>query len=660
MKSTLLAAAVLAAGATIAGAVPQAPPPAWRSDSNPNLRPDGPVLAGGTILWNIGNPTDEEQYYLELLNRARLDPQGEANLLVNTTNSAILGAYNFFKVDLTVLQTAYQSIAPVAPLAFEPRLTTAARGHSAWMLANGVQQHSEGTVTPGNRATAAGYPWNVLGENIFAYADEPFSGFAGFEVDWGNGPSGMQNPPGHRENDHNGAFREIGIGVVDGSNTVGANSPVGPQLVTFDLGSRPNLPPLVTGVAYYDLNGNGMFDPGEGIPGIRADVSGSTYYAVSTNSGGFAVPGANGSQTVTFTGPGVNQALPATIAGGANVKVDLRLTYAAPAVLGPATAFLNALNTYSAAAVPAATGYSWLVESLAPVPSPWGAEQGTQGVITNTTAGYDVVSSDVAASGIHAYHLAMPTAGDQVLELAPKFVAGQSPSLAFSKLLGFSSTAQHAEAQISTDDGRSWTTVWSQPGYASNSGSVIDHAFVHESVLLAIPSGGVFRVRFLYSYDGNGGYVPGSAPVAPGFNVGLYLDDITVGGAQIVSPVLTNVSASPAFVFAPTNAGAYAISVAPLAGIRALPVGPVLLINTTNAPPPVVLGSSSLSRSGPNLILAGRVTSGKASTVTLESASSVAGPYTATGTSAVPDGAGAFTFTIPPAVGGRFFRVRGQ
>ena len=94
------------------------------------------------------------------------------------------------------------------------------------------QAHSQtngGVVRdPGQRITFKGYTWNTYGENIYAYASSVFYGHAGLNVDWGPGVGGTQSPPGHRNNIQAAAFREIGIGVVDGVNgSVGADSDAG-------------------------------------------------------------------------------------------------------------------------------------------------------------------------------------------------------------------------------------------------------------------------------------------------------------------------------------------------------------------------------------------------------------------------------------------------
>ena len=181
------------------------------------------------------------------------------------------------------------------------------------------------------RLTAVGYGFSSAGENVYSYADSVVHGHAGFDVDWGNtsDPASpyynpdfvgqhMQNPAGHRLSIHNPSFKEIGIGVINGT-----NGSVGPQLVTQDFGTSGDVR-YVTGVVYEDLNANEFYDLGEGRSGVRVDVDGAAYFAMSSSSGGYSVPvPMDGSYSVTFSGGGFESfATTATILCGRNVKVD--------------------------------------------------------------------------------------------------------------------------------------------------------------------------------------------------------------------------------------------------------------------------------------------------------------------------------------------------
>ena len=99
---------------------------------------------------------------------------------------------------------------------------------------------------------------------------------------------------------------------------------MGPQLVTQEFGVRGNASPFITGVVYQDSNGNGMVRRREGIGGVRVDVAGSDFFAVTASSGGYVVPvPGNGAFTVNFSGGSVSPSQQtATITNGNNVKID--------------------------------------------------------------------------------------------------------------------------------------------------------------------------------------------------------------------------------------------------------------------------------------------------------------------------------------------------
>ena len=306
-------------------APPPAPPVLTGSPSS-IASPQSPAAQ----LYSIGEPTNEEQYYLELINRARANPTAEGLRLATTTDSNVLQAYSAFGVNLVLMQTQFVLIAPAPPLSMNATLTTAARAHSQNMLQNNYQGHSgpDGSLTTRlQNYTSGGNGWSI-GENVYAYSKSVWYGHAGFEVDWGGGVlnGGMQSPPGHRQNIHSPTFREVGIGVVLGSN--GGSGGVGPQLVTQDFGTVGGLLPFVTGVVYRDLNSNGFYDPGEGLGGVTVTVSGVNNFAVTASSGGYSVPvSGNGNYNVTFSGGSVptNQKS-VSVVNGENAKSDYVVT----------------------------------------------------------------------------------------------------------------------------------------------------------------------------------------------------------------------------------------------------------------------------------------------------------------------------------------------
>ena len=578
-----LAAATQEVPVARSGPVPQAPPTAppieFRSVPETSGSDDRPL---GLNLWSIGQPTDEEQLYLEYLNRMRANPTAEGQRLATTTDPDVLAAYSYFGVNLPLMQYEFSTNPAAPPLAMNAKLLAAARWHSGDMYTNQYQGHyqTNGSVImdPGNRIGTNGYSWSTYGENVYSYANSAWHGHAGFAVDWGPGTGGMQDPAGHRQNMLSPNFREVGMGVVDG-----VNGSVGPQLVTQDLAtlSSARNSPLLTGVVYYDFNGNGFYDPGEGIGGVAVNTPGSSYYSVTANSGGFAIPvTSNGSYTVSFTASGLSTQRVVTVAGLNNFKLDLLPVYSPPILSGPNPAGVSISNTYSFTSVAAASGYDWLQTQLAPYAAVEGAENGLANVTVQSTPSYSVLATDLKASGNYSFQLAHNNPPeDQILTLNPSLLLATNSQLTFAKYLGFSFLNEVARAQISTNGGSGWFDLWNQAG---NDGSTsVDTAFHRITNSLAAYAGLVAQFRFVYSFSAGSYYLPGTG-------VGLYLDDIGISSAsQAVVQTINTVPAGNSFAFYPTNAGNYLLQVRAHIGSRALPWGPADAITAT-VPPPVI------------------------------------------------------------------------
>lgn len=285
-----------------------------------------------TVPYSHGNPTAEEQYLLELVNRARANPAAEGLFLADSRDPTSEFAIGYFKVNLARLKSDFASYAPRPPLAFNPALLVSSKRQSRDMAIHNFQDHtgSDGS-TLGSRAADAGIATSALGENIYSSL-VPTILFAhvGLNTDWGFGEFGVQTGVGHRQNIMGTGvvdFREIGIGIVlrSGADAV----KFGKLSVTQDFGTRFGSPSLLVGVAYYDVNLNGICDPGEGLPGIRVQPATGSFHAITSTSGGYAIPFsvAPGISSVVFSGGGLKA--PITMGftmSGENVKTDLRIT----------------------------------------------------------------------------------------------------------------------------------------------------------------------------------------------------------------------------------------------------------------------------------------------------------------------------------------------
>jgi len=659
--STLVGASVLAEVPRVA----PSPPPiqtrsiGWEDGADVRLARGA---ADGLARWDTGDPTDEEQHLLELINRTRMNPAAETAILRDHPDVLVQQAYTYFKVDFNRMLTDMARYVPLPPLAPHGALLQAARGHSQWMLVNADQSHFQGTIGVGQRATAAGYPWQTMAENLFAFSENPEHAHAGLEVDWGlfdgmGNPiaPGMQDPPGHRDNNHSPLVHEVGVGLVKGRNSRVVNGQVqtvGPLLYTVNFGARAGAPPAVTGVAYLDLDGDGSYGEGEGLGGVRVDVSGSTHYATTAGAGGYAVPTSNGLRQVTFSAAGMEPVTRAVVvSGGGNVKADLRLAYEAPVLHGAPVAAVGRANAFVPTSVPGATSYRWTALQRTPLNFVWNAEAGLERLLVNQSPGYQVVQSSRRASGAFAYRLTTPQAADQTLTLSGRYLAGDHPSIRFAVALGYATADQSLVLEISDDDGVKWRPVWRLRGRYDN----IDSAFSTQTVAVPEMAWREFRVRFRFEV-GVGSYYN---TVESG--EGVFLDDIQLLDTTSVAALASGeVAAGTPVQFVPPSAGQVILTTRPINGARALPSGVGIPVEAVvGAPAPVVRLAPPALRGEDRIRIGFAIESGSATDYVLESAATLSGPW-----NRVMDGqlgatrSGGLHFDTGISGGDRFYRVR--
>lgn len=289
-------------------------------------------------------PSPEEQFMLELVNRARLDPPAEGVRLVNHPDPDIQFAYQFFDVDLPLVESEFAAYPPTPPLAWNEALTLAALRHANDLRDNNFQGHT-GTdgSNPGTRALDAGYDYQRVAENVYSYGKSMEHAHAGFLVDWGN------DDPGHRkstlEYHREPSFTDIGLGILpvpgqsgkvspqDGralpSGVLPAQTPdVGPWIVVIVFGN-PFFPvPKITGAVYADADGNGFYGIGEGLGGATVTVLETGASATVFDSGGYVLetPGP-GTYTVEASGGPFSQPVLKTVEmDNDNGKADFVIT----------------------------------------------------------------------------------------------------------------------------------------------------------------------------------------------------------------------------------------------------------------------------------------------------------------------------------------------
>jgi serralysin len=262
-------------------------------------------------------PTAHDQYMLELINRARLNPQGEANqFLRGNLNEGLPGQ--------TITAEAKQ------PLALNPQLAQAANDHCQWMIKNNTFSHrgADGSRV-GQRSIKAGYRWNSVGENLGLRStsgrldlnEEILQHHQNLFVD-----STVSNRS-HRTNMLKDDYKEAGIANI--SNVNGRNKNT---LVCHNFGRDGNIDSFLTGVVYTDkVNQNSFYTVGEGIGKVTIQAVGKdnhTYTATTLDAGGYSLRLPAGTYNVTFKGnlqgngaTATSTARSVTI-GNKNIKLD--------------------------------------------------------------------------------------------------------------------------------------------------------------------------------------------------------------------------------------------------------------------------------------------------------------------------------------------------
>jgi Domain of unknown function (DUF4114)/Cysteine-rich secretory protein family len=224
----------------------------------------------------MSQPTAKEQELLELMNRMRLNPEAELQILLDKPDGDVQYALDYYQVNLETLKKQWATLVPVAPLAWSSQLQDAATAHNLVMIEQKQQAHilpGEGTWS--QRMAKAGYQATFSGENIYAASESPIFAHTGLAIDWGQGKNsvdGIQNGASHRTNMMSNLVREVGISAIEDNNS----APLGPLVITEDFGTRNALSgkAWLLGVAFDDLDRDGWYDAGEGLSDVSVQITG--------------------------------------------------------------------------------------------------------------------------------------------------------------------------------------------------------------------------------------------------------------------------------------------------------------------------------------------------------------------------------------------------
>ena len=275
------------------------------------------------LLMAAVEPAAMEVYFVTLLNRARMDPKGEAARYGITINEGLPGG--------TV------SRQPLPPLAINALLTDSARNHSIHMLnVDTVAHDGIGDYTILKRMTIAGY-------------NPVYPAAIGENLGWHGASAGWPDPQATVDLLHRDLFvdtsvpdrihriilmdpemTEVGVGYVAGIFTLNG-TPYNAMMVTQDFaftsGNR-----FITGVAYTDtVQRDKAYTPGEGLGGVMVQAQrlsdGATFTIATGQAGAYSLQAPPGIYRITASGGG----LPTPIVrdnvtmAGSNILADFRI-----------------------------------------------------------------------------------------------------------------------------------------------------------------------------------------------------------------------------------------------------------------------------------------------------------------------------------------------
>jgi serralysin len=243
-----------------------------------------------------------EQYMLELTNRARLDPVGEAARFGIDLNRDLAAGQ---------LHTASRGV-----LAPDAVLEQTAIRHSQWMLSVDVFSHTGiNGSNPTGRAEAQGHDGRAVAENI---SWRGTTGSLNAQTVIVQQHADLFLSASHRVNILRDTVREVGIAQEIGVFTAGRN--FNASMVTQNFSSEDGAY-FVTGVVYTDADRDSFYSIGEGVGGWQLSSAGAAD--TSTAAGGYAVQVTEGPSVLVTGGFGGTGFSVKVAVVGQNAKLDI-------------------------------------------------------------------------------------------------------------------------------------------------------------------------------------------------------------------------------------------------------------------------------------------------------------------------------------------------
>ena len=187
-----------------------------------------------------------------------------------------------------------------------------------------------------------------------------------------------------------------------------------------------------------------------------------------------------------------------------------------------------------------ATSYQLEVTRLSS--SSWleGAELSPSPKIIDQTGTYDLLNTKAHKTGKYAFRLALDGDSDSAdaFEINRNLIPSSGSALTFQVKRGRMLNTNFVHAEVSTDGGSTWTSLWNQAGLGPLlTSTVVDRSFVGQSISLASYAGHEIRVRFVFRKSPSAQTMPAASRT----DIGVWIDDVTVTKAsEVVSRSLTD------------------------------------------------------------------------------------------------------------------------
>ena len=222
-----------------------------------------------------------------------------------------------------------------------------------------------------------------------------------------------------------------------------------------------------------------------------------------------------------------------------------------PAVTGPSPIPVNEASTYTATTIDFTSDYDLRAFEATSHTLTEGAETGLGNVIDGTSPGYDVRTAFFSQSGSYSWRLGHLNDKDQVLTLNKKIIPSVTSSLNVHSKMRWLASEQQGLIQISTDDGQSWKTLYSQNGVnAAGEGSFTLRTFNLSSYANRV-------VMFRFKLVNQGAYYDVNAAQ----QIGWFLDNIRVTNAQELGANTVTEFSTTSFDYTPGETGQVGLQV---------------------------------------------------------------------------------------------------